>query len=279
MGHFWFSVLTGLYLMFLLLLSFALLYGSTKEDPTQYHGNADGLRMICEICTVLCILAYAADEFSEMEKEGLSYFKTPQIYFNLFDWLGLILILIVIPLRFTHHDAQWVVASLGFFFNVLRLFKYSCVTRATGLYTKTLARIVYRDITRFSCVFLVVFLAFCGAFFLSLRATSAVQVFGGFDKVMLSGVRALVEQQSAADDYTKYNTYSEAKKTARLQYDVDRMLVITRLEHSRLPKFNLRLNYYQEDDVIDEMTLAKDLLERSEDRSPWETVEEKLEEI
>ncbi|KAJ7321428.1 hypothetical protein OS493_035001 [Desmophyllum pertusum] len=73
--------------------------------------------------------------------------------------------LIVIPLRFTHHDAQWVVASLGFFFNVLRLFKYSCVTRATGLYTKTLARIVYRDITRFSCVFLVVFLAFCGAFF------------------------------------------------------------------------------------------------------------------
>ena len=50
--------------------------------------------------------------------------------------------------------------------------------RTTGLYTKTLARIVYRDISRFTCVFLVVFLAFCGAFFLSLRAASAVQVFG-----------------------------------------------------------------------------------------------------
>lgn len=48
----------------------------------------------------------------------------------------------------------------------------------TGLYTKTLARIVYRDISRFTCVFLVVFLAFCGAFFLSLRAASAVQIFG-----------------------------------------------------------------------------------------------------
>ena len=58
-------------------------------------------------------------------------------------------------------------------FHVLYVF-----CRATGLYTKTLARIVYRDITRFSCVFLVVFLAFCGAFFLSLRVTSDVKVFG-----------------------------------------------------------------------------------------------------
>ena len=32
-------------------------------------------------------------------------------------------------------------------------------------------------------------------------------------------------------------TFSEAKKTARLQYDVDRMLIITRLEHSRFQKF------------------------------------------
>lgn len=181
------------------------------------------------------------------------------------------------------------------------------ICRATGLYTKTLARIVYHDISRFTCVFLVVFLAFCGAFFLSLRAASAVQIFGGFKIVMLSGVRALVEQQPVADDYTKYkwlpvlvillymvavvvillniliaqmsSTYSEAKKTARLQYDVDRMLIITRLEHSRFQKFNLRLKYYQEDDIIDEMTLAKDFLEYNDDRSPWETVEEKLDEI
>lgn len=306
-GHFWFSVQTGLYLMFLLLLSFSLLYGATKSDPTKYQGSADGLRMVCEIFVVVWIAAYIADEVNEIEKKRWSYLKVPQVYFNLFDWLGLILILSVIPLRFSRHEGQWVVASVGFIFNVLRLFKYSCVTRATGLYTKTLARIVYRDITRFSCVFLVVFLAFCGAFFLSLRMTSDVKVFGGFDMVMLSGVRAFVEQQPAADDYTKFkwlpmfvlltymmavvvillniliaqisSTYCEAKKNARLQYDVDRMLIITRLEHSRFHKFNLRLNYYQEEEIIDEMTLAKDLLEYNEDRSPWETVEEKLDEI
>jgi len=166
---------------------------------------------------------------------------------------------------------------------------------------------VYRDISRFTGVFLVVFLAFCGAFFLSLRAASTVQIFGGFKIVMLSGVRALVEQQPVADDYTKYkwlpvlvillymmavvvillniliaqmsSTYSEAKKTARLQYDVDRMLIITRLEHSRFQKFNLRLKYYLQDDIVDEMTLANDFLEYSDDWSPWETVEEKLDEI
>ena len=59
----------------------------------------------------------------------MSYLKGVQFYYNLFDWLGLILILIVIPLRFSEDDAQWVLASLGFFFNVLRLFKYSCLTR------------------------------------------------------------------------------------------------------------------------------------------------------
>ena len=32
-------------------------------------------------------------------------------------------------------------------------------------------------------------------------------------------------------------TYSEAKKNARLQYAVDRMIIITRLEHSRFARF------------------------------------------
>lgn len=62
------SLLAGLYLMYLLLLSFTLLYGATKADPTQYKDNADGLRMVCEIFVVLCIVAYIADEINEIEK-------------------------------------------------------------------------------------------------------------------------------------------------------------------------------------------------------------------
>lgn len=55
-------------MIFLLLLSFALLYGSTRDDPTQYHGSADHLRMVCEIFVVLFIVGYVADEINEMEK-------------------------------------------------------------------------------------------------------------------------------------------------------------------------------------------------------------------
>lgn len=49
--------------------------------------------------------------------------------------------------------------------------------RTTGLYTKTLAKIIYRDITRFSVVFLIVFIGFCGAMFMALKATDKQDLF------------------------------------------------------------------------------------------------------
>lgn len=49
--------------------------------------------------------------------------------------------------------------------------------RTTGLYTKTLSRIIYRDMSRFSVVFLVAFLGFCGALFMALRATGKQDMF------------------------------------------------------------------------------------------------------
>ena len=33
------------------------------------------------------------------------------------------------------------------------------------------------------------------------------------------------------------DTYSEAKETAKLQYAIDTMLIVTRLEHSRLARW------------------------------------------
>ena len=59
-------------------------------------------------------------------REWQTYFKDP---YNYFDWLGLILTFLVIPLRFVGVDSQWSVAALGYLFNFLRLFKFSCFTR------------------------------------------------------------------------------------------------------------------------------------------------------
>ena len=59
-------------------------------------------------------------------REWKRYFKDP---YNYFDWLGLVLTFLVIPLRFAEVKSQWSVAALGYLFNFLRLFKFSCVSR------------------------------------------------------------------------------------------------------------------------------------------------------
>ncbi|KAJ7321440.1 hypothetical protein OS493_035014 [Desmophyllum pertusum] len=140
-----------------------------------------------------------------LDTEWRTYFKDP---FNYFDWLGLVLTFLVIPLRFAEVRYQWSVAGLGYLFNFLRLFKFSCVTRTTGLYTKTLARIIYRDMTRFSVVFVIVFLGFCGAMFMALKATGSQELFSNYAWLMLAAVRALVEQQPAEEDYSKFSWLS-----------------------------------------------------------------------
>ncbi|XP_022799937.1 transient receptor potential cation channel subfamily A member 1-like [Stylophora pistillata] len=298
-GHFFLSLQTALYAIFLLFLSFSLLYGSTKPDPTQYRGAADLWCGFCEIVTLLMAVFYMCEELNQLRIERYSYFSE---WMTLFDWLGLLLVLCVIPLRFTGNKAQWTVASLAVLFNFMRIFKFSCVTRTTGLYTKTLAKIIQQDLTRFMAVFVAIFLPFSGALFLSLRSSNQNQELSGFGDVLLSGVRALSEQRPFVADFSSFNwlsmllmlmymgtvlvillniliaqmstTYIQAKKVARLEYDVDRILQLTRME--RFPFLNLRVKYYKEGEWISEKKLAEELLEFSEDRNPWESVEEKL---
>ena len=61
-----------------------------------------------------------------------------------------------------------------FYFEQIELFFYFSTT---GLYTKTLAKVIYRDMSRFSVVFLIVFLGFCGALFMALKATRKQDLF------------------------------------------------------------------------------------------------------
>nr|XP_058966812.1 transient receptor potential cation channel subfamily A member 1-like [Pocillopora verrucosa] len=298
-GNFFLSLQTALYVIFLLFLSYSLLYGSTKPDPTQYSSGADLLCGFCEIVTLVMVVFYMCEEMNQMRIERYSYFSE---WMTLFDWLGLLLTLCIVPLRFCGSKAQWTVASLAILFNFMRIFKFSCVTRTTGLYTKTLAKIIQQDLTRFMAVFFTIFLPFCGALFLSLRSSNQNQELSGFGDVLLSGVLALFEQRSIVADYSSFNwlstllmlaymgtvlvvllniliaqmstTYIQAKKVARLEYDVDRILQLTRIE--RFPFLNLRMKYYKEGEWISEKKLAEELLEFSEDHNPWESVEEKL---
>ena len=86
------SLQEALFCIFLLCMSYSMLHASTKLDPTN----------------------------------GRSCFTE---WMTLFDWLGLLLILCIVPLRYMDHKAQWMVTSLAFLFNFMRIFKFSCMSR------------------------------------------------------------------------------------------------------------------------------------------------------
>jgi len=170
----------------------------------------------------------------------------------------------VIPLRFAEINSQWSLAGLGYLFNFLRLFKFSCLSSTTGLYTRTLAKVIHRDMSRFSVVFVIVFLGFCGALFMALKALDKQDMYLNYGWLMLAAVRAFVEQQAVEEEYSKFNwlailiilvymamvivillnvliaqlsyTYSEAKSNAKLQYAIDRIVIVTRIEYSRFAR-------------------------------------------
>ncbi|PFX12861.1 Transient receptor potential cation channel subfamily A member 1 [Stylophora pistillata] len=128
-GHFFLSLQAALFCIFLLLMSFSLLHASTKLEPTQYSGAMDSLRGFCEVFTLLMVVFYICEEINQTRIEGRSYFTE---WMTLFDWLGLLLILCIIPLRYVDHKAQWMVTSLAFLFNFMRIFKFSCVSSGFG---------------------------------------------------------------------------------------------------------------------------------------------------
>ena len=55
-------------MIFLLLLSYSLMYGSTRLDPTHYEGTADSLRGFCEILTLFMVVFYICEEINQMRK-------------------------------------------------------------------------------------------------------------------------------------------------------------------------------------------------------------------
>ena len=65
---FLFSLQTALYVIFLLFLSYSLLYGSTKLDPTQYsmRSGADLLCGFCEIVALVMVVFYMCEEMNQM---------------------------------------------------------------------------------------------------------------------------------------------------------------------------------------------------------------------
>ena len=78
-----FSIKAAFYVLFLAVLSFALIYGSTCQDPTQYNDSADKFRAFCEVCSVIFLMIHLFEEIDEIARYVWTWHKSvssPAVY-------------------------------------------------------------------------------------------------------------------------------------------------------------------------------------------------------
>ena len=137
--------------------------------------------------------------------------------FNILDLLGLLTLVILIVLRATAQPVQWVFATITFFINTLRIFKFIVLIPHLGPYATTIYKILVKDVPLFSSLFLLTLLMFTGSYFISLRTPYTLEGFRnasftqdtqrtlGVDNnvywVFLSGLRVLLEGNVYQDQY------------------------------------------------------------------------------
>ena len=92
-------------------------------------------------------------------------------FLNILDLMGIFFTILFLILHFSSSEAQWVVASLAYLFNTIRVAKYLRLFIYTGPYGYTVFRGLLSDFPKFLIMFLILLSAFTGSFTLSLRGS------------------------------------------------------------------------------------------------------------
>ncbi|XP_065057965.1 uncharacterized protein LOC135685817 isoform X2 [Rhopilema esculentum] len=275
--YIWFHF--GCFFAYLVILATSLMLAATSKHPTQYHNGTDKFRAFCECLTIICTLVYFVVEVDQLKKEGFKLYICS--FFNWVDFLGILGVLLIIPLRYARVDGQWIIASLAYILNFLRIYKYFPAWELVGVYSKTLAILFKKHLTIFLAVYLMVFLTFAGATILSLRSVVTYDDSAGFKNtdvsglgdVFFRGVKSLVQAEAFASTYTTYgafstivilcsmfimmvvminiliaqlgNSYGAVQKEARNEFYVAKALFIAKLDNSFFRFWNTRIKYYK----------------------------------
>lgn len=281
-----------LYVLFLVFLTCAFyLQGDTSSKGVGTFRN------VCEVLALVYVLVYTLNEIDEMEKERRNYLRDP---FNYLDLLGLVLILALVPLRCTSSTkAERAVAACGYLINCLRVFKFFPANKNIGTYTKTIAHIIYKDITKFALVYGIVFFAFGGTVYMSSLAAHTPETPSlPLVSIFLKEFRAFAEGNPFNDDYDSFNggvtflimcnmiavivvlaniligqvsnRYDQAVEEADIQYSIDKTKFICRLESNRFRFLSNRIKYYVDGDYVSEEDDVKRLLK------DWETKKQEM---
>jgi len=278
---------TVFYLFFLLVLSFALGMGAKLEKPSEYNDSTDRFRGFCEVMSLMFAVIYILLEVEQFIRSPKSYAQ--DWAFNLLDLGGLIAIVAIVPCRYA--EALTVTRSISviaFFINFLRVFQYFLVYDNYGIYVKTFAVIILKDITKFAAIFSIVWMAFSGSVYLAMSASNGFNGdFSNFWHIFLQELRAMTEGKEFADSYADYNPlftlfimlnmfiviiilsniligqvsyrYEKAQEQATVQFDIDKTKMLCSIDRSFI-FHKLRMKYYRKGLFVSDQDLIKDLL-------------------
>ena len=161
-------------------------------------------------------------KFDNVNKESpILFVRLIRNYFseqsNYLDVIGLLTLFILFILRSASQPVQWIFATIAFFANALRIFKYIVLVRYIGPYSTIIYKILIKDVPLFSTLFGLTLLIFTGGYFISLRTPYISAGFAnnslrqdtvrtlGVDNevqwVFLSGLRVLLEGNVYSDEY------------------------------------------------------------------------------
>ncbi|KAL8563025.1 hypothetical protein ACOMHN_065346 [Nucella lapillus] len=205
-ARFRFQMNCFLFLLTQLCLGFCAVVATMIPDPTAYDGPLQVTRAVLEVWSITAVFTTLLLELNQMRKHRLDYFMDQ---FNWVDLLSSLFLLSVVALRWTHHNEQWPMFSVGFLLWTLRIFKYAAVFRQTGAYAQILWRIVAHDFPQFLVVFAIILLSFSGSFILALRGEDSLHVHNEtstFGNILFTGVRILIEGEPVVD-YTGPDGY------------------------------------------------------------------------
>ncbi|XP_065194113.1 uncharacterized protein LOC135825304 [Sycon ciliatum] len=203
----------SLYLLFMLCVTFSLISAGRQADPRIYDSAEDYARGVLEVISLIGVMFNLYDEIKELHREKLAYLTDG---YNYLQVTSMLLLVAIIPLRWTNQDAQWHVACFAYIFLCLRILMLISVTRMVGIYLQILTRILYKDISRFVIIFGIFLLTYSGSLFLALRAEPIVErnstsdpkettelSLGHFTSnygfILLSGLRTMIQQETNVD--------------------------------------------------------------------------------
>ncbi|XP_062579307.1 uncharacterized protein LOC134241264 [Saccostrea cucullata] len=278
------------YLFSLITLTFSAIVASSTSDPSVYDNSFLQIaRALCEVWSLGMAILVLFSELNQLRKHRLEYWQDA---FNYVDLSSSILIILILPLRFTQTSEQWFVFSVAYLLWTMRIFKYAAVFRQTGAYAQILWRILRNDIFQFTTFFLFILLAFSGCLLLSLRGEGSLKQFresSSFWSILFLGVRILIEAERIID-YTELqtmsliimavflfticvlllniliaqlsDTYQNVQQDAQRGVEVDRAWIVARVElNSLLFGKGHRITHYKESENIHDI---RDVLEKWE---------------